>query len=490
MRLPSLLSASWFSVRSWPAILVLAACATGLSTGTSLLLEDLFNVYTLANLFLLAVLVSALLAGIRGGVITAVCASLAFNYFFIPPKFTLFVAHPDDLFALFMFLLTALVTGGLTGIIREQFDNAEHHSQSMQSLAALSGRLSAASSTDQIIAAISDDLVARWAVAHQISIIHAEKAVVVRSWPDEGELGEGPDRLTLIIRPAHGPALSLRLAQASLFDPEGEHRSLLEAALAQAVIALERTALVKDNEEARAKAEKEQLRASLLSSVSHDLRTPLASIIGSASTLRQFDATLEPQTKRELAEAIEDEAVRLSRFIDHLLAVTRTESGFVGQAEGFDLAEILHATVERARRYFDRHSIALTMQEDLPLLSGFPALVEQGLFNLLENAAKYSPAGSQISVTLWRQDDRLVVSVSDEGSGIAPADQDVIFDKFVRLKSGEGQMGAGLGLTITRNIASLMQATVSVVSPLAGGRGSCFSLAFLIPDDAPETTPS
>ena len=488
MRLPLLLSASWFSVRSWPAILLVALVSTSISTLTSLVLEELFNVYTLANLFLLAVLFSALVAGIMGGVITAVCASLAFNYFFIPPKFTLFVANPDDLFALFMFLLTALVTGGLAGTVREQFDNAEHHSQSMQSLAALSGRLSAASTTDQIFSAISDDLVARWAVPHQICMIEADKKTVVREWPDGCSMEEAPETIRLIVRPDHSPALSLQLAQTWRFERDSENRRLLDAVLAQAVIALERTALVHANEEARARAEKEQLRASLLSSVSHDLRTPLASIIGSASTLRQFDATLEPQTKRELAETIEDEAIRLSRFIDHLLAVTRTESGFVGQAEWFELAEILYPTVERARRYFDRHTIVLTMQKHLPLLKGFPALVEQGLFNLLENAAKYSPGGTRITVELLQQDNQLVVSVSDEGSGIAPADQALIFDKFTRLKSGEGQMGAGLGLTITRNIASLMQATVSVVSPLADGRGSRFSLSFLIPEDRSEVT--
>ena len=510
-RLSLLLSRTWLLSRPWPVSLLLALGCVTASTLAALAVEAHFNVYTLANLFLLAVLVSALLAGISGGLMTAFCAFLAYNYFFIPPTFTLFITNPDDFFALFMFLLTALVTGGLAGKIREQYHLAGLHSEWMQSLVALTGQLAAASGQTEIVAVISHELAARWSVAHSIVTVSNGDEGLARSWPAGTDLPElaqietwnadrietfvrerqaGPDRLALLLRPLHGSVVLVVVDRAGDFAAGSEARRLLDAILAQAMIAFERAALVQDNEAARAQTEKERLRASLLSSVSHDLRTPLASIIGSASTLRQFEATLEAQTRRELAETIEDEAVRLSRFIDHLLAVTRTEAGFVGEAEWFDLADILHPTVERARRYFDRHMIVLTMQPDLPLLRGFPALVEQGVFNIIENAAKYSPPASTITVALRRDGAWLVVDVSDQGAGIAVADQARIFDKFVRLKPDERQMGAGLGLTITRNIAQLMQGAVSVESPLeqtvAGGRGSCFSLRFPIPADPVE----
>ncbi len=505
MRISLLLSRTWLLSRPWPVSLLLALICVTASTLVALAVQAHFNVYTLANLFLLAVLVSALLTGISGGLMTAFCAFLAYNYFFIPPTFTLLIANPDDFFALFMFLLTALVTGGLAGKIREQYHLAELHSEWMQSLVALTGQLAAASSQSEIFAVISHELAARWAVAHHIVTISAEGNCDARSWPDALDSSEllctegwdavrietfvregkaGPHQLSLLLRPLHGSAVLVVVDRATDFAEGSEARRLLDAILAQAMIAFERAALVQENESARAQTEKERLRASLLSSVSHDLRTPLASIIGSASTLRQFESTLEAQTKRELAETIEDEAVRLSRFIDHLLAVTRTEAGFVGEAEWFDLADILHPTVERARRYFDRHEIVLTMQTDLPLLRGFPSLVEQGVFNIIENAAKYSPPASQISVALRKDGAWLVVSVSDQGSGIAMVDQTRIFDKFVRLKPDERQMGAGLGLTITRNIAQLMQGAVSVESPLSEGRGSSFSLRFQVPPDA------
>ena len=515
MRLSLFLSRTWLLSRPWPLGLLLALASVTASTLAGLAVQAHFNVYTLANLYLLAVLVSALLAGISGGLMTAICAFLAYNYFFIPPTFTLFIANPDDFFALFMFLLTALVTGGLAGKVREQYHLAELHSEWMQSLVALTGQLAAASSQSDIVAVISRELAARWAVGHHIVTLTPEGECCVRAWPEGEVLPEpldradgdaalieafvrdgkaGPQRLTLLLRPLHGSVVLVVVDRASDFATGSEARRLLDAILGQAMIAFERAALVQDNEAARAQTEKERLRASLLSSVSHDLRTPLASIIGSASTLRQFEATLEAQTKRELAETIEDEAVRLSRFIDHLLAVTRTEAGFVGEAEWFDLADILHPTVERARRYFDRHTIVLTMQPDLPLLRGFPALVEQGVFNIIENAAKYSPPASTITVALRRDGAWLVVGVSDQGEGIAVGDQARIFDKFVRLKPDERQMGAGLGLTITRNIAQLMQGAVSVESPLehtqSGGRGSCFSLRFPIPAYAVEPSVS
>ena len=508
MHISLILSRTWLLSRPWQVSLLLGLFCVTVSTLIALAVETYFNVYTLANLFLLAVLVSALLAGTSGGLMTAFCAFLAYNYFFIPPKFTLFITNPDDIFALFMFLLTALVTGGLAGKIREQYQLAELHSEWMKSLLELTGQLAAASSQTEIVEVISKELLARWSLAHSIVTHSAEGGCWELTSPESEHLPElvcldswdankievfaregkaGPHKLSLLLRPLHGSIVLVVVDKAKDFAAGSEARRLLDAILAQAMIAFERAALVQENEAARAQTEKERLRASLLSSVSHDLRTPLASIIGSASTLRQFESTLEAQTKRELAETIEDEAIRLSRFIDHLLAVTRTEAGFVGEAEWFDLADILHPTVERARRYFDRHEIVLTMQADLPLLRGFPSLVEQGVFNIIENAAKYSPPASQISVALRKDGAWLVVSVSDQGSGIAMVDQTRIFDKFVRLRLDERQIGAGLGLTITRNIAQLMQGTVSVESPMLEGRGSCFSLSFPILSDAVES---
>ncbi|NDB69917.1 MAG: hypothetical protein EB015_18335 [Methylocystaceae bacterium] len=201
-------------------------------------------------------------------------------------------------------------------------------------------------------------------------------------------------------------------------------------------------------------------------------------MIGSASTLRQFNTTLDPHIREELAEAIEDEAVRLSRFVDQLLLVTRTEHSLVGAGEFLDLAEILYSSVARARRYFDRHVIRLSIQPGVPAILGHPSLLEQSLFNLIENAAKYAPIGSQIEVTLSMQGEFIDLTVSDDGAGIPAKDQQRIFDKFVRLNPEGARGGAGLGLTISRNIADLMQAILSVESPIKNGQGTRFRMRF------------
>ena len=187
MRLSLFLSRTWLLSRPWPLGLLLALASVTASTLAGLAVQAHFNVYTLAKLYLLAVLVSALLAGISGGLMTAFCAFLAYNYFFIPPTFTLFIANPDDFFALFMFLLTALVTGGLAGKVREQYHLAELHSEWMQSLVALTGQLAAASSQSDIVAVISRELAARWAVGHHIVTLTPEGECCVRAWP-EGEV--------------------------------------------------------------------------------------------------------------------------------------------------------------------------------------------------------------------------------------------------------------------------------------------------------------
>ena len=198
-----------------------------------------------------------------------------------------------------------------------------------------------------------------------------------------------------------------------------------------------------------------------------------------------FNETLEPQTRLELAEAIEDEAARLSRFVDQLLAVTRTEKSLLGAGEWLDPAEILYSAVERARRYFDRHTIILQMAGETPAIIGHPSLLEQSLFNIIENAAKYAPVGSLITVSLTVEKDAITLAVTDKGPGISLKDQQRIFDKFTRLDPDGPRMGSGLGLTISRNIAHLMQATLTVESPINDGKGSRFMMRFPRPDGTP-----
>ena len=487
---------------SFKYALIIAATSAVLATLGALSLQGFFALYTLSNIYLLAVLASALFGGISGGLLTAFLSFLSYNYYFIPPRFTLSVTDPNDLFALFMFLVTALITGGLAGKIREHYDEVERRSELMQSIVAFSSRLSATTTVSDIVGVISAELGTRWGCAHWVLAEQDDEIVPVLSWPEGAALDLLPlaaakqalidlqarvigARMAFLILPLmlkHGAHHVVVINGGEHFVDGSEDRRLLDTMLAQAVISMERAAFAQESQRARVAADEERLRSSLLSSVSHDLRTPLASIIGSASTLRQFNETLESQTRLELAEAIEDEATRLSRFVDQLLAVTRTEKSLLGAGEWLDPAEILYSAVERARRYFDRHTITLHMPSDVPAIIGHPSLLEQSLFNIIENAAKYAPVGSLIAVSLVADDAFITLAVTDEGPGISPKDQQRIFDKFTRLDPDGPRMGSGLGLTISRNIAHLMQATLTVESPIKDGKGSRFIMRFPKPD--------
>lgn len=483
--------------------LIVSAGAVVLATIAAFGLQDFFAVYTLSNIYLLAVLVAALFGGIRGGLLTALLSFLSYNFYFMPPRFTLSVTDPNDLFALFMYLVAALITGGLAGKIREHYVEVERRSELMQTIADFSGRLSATTTVADIVAVVSRELVQRWQCRHWILQNEGDTLSPIIAWPDKVKLPEHliDEFKTIIAIPAtapvylsdaflclplkinHGSPCFVVFEKSDLFLAGSEDRRLLDTMLVQALTAMERAAFAQESQRARAAVDEERLRSSLLSSVSHDLRTPLASIIGSASTLRQFNATLDSQTRLELSEAIEDEAMRLSRFVDQLLIVTRTEHSLVGAGELLDLGEILYSAVMRARRYFDRHVINISIQQDVPAIVGYPSLLEQSLFNLIENAAKYAPVGSRIDVALLMQEEWIDLVVSDEGPGIPVHDQARIFDKFVRLNPDGPRRGSGLGLTISRNIADLMQAGLSVESPIKNGLGARFVMRFRKPSE-------
>lgn len=199
-------------------------------------------------------------------------------------------------------------------------------------------------------------------------------------------------------------------------------------------------------------AETERLRAALLTSISHDLRTPLASILGTVSSLRSYSDKYDAADRDELLATLESEAERLNRFVGNLLDMTRLESGAVElKLDLVDVAEIVGAALERAGSVLARHRIEVTVAPDLPMLRLDPILFEQVLFNLLDNAAKYAPAGSRIDLRAERDGDVVAVEVIDEGPGIPPGDLDRIFDKFYRVQAQDRRRaGTGLGLAICR----------------------------------------
>jgi two-component system sensor histidine kinase KdpD len=243
--------------------------------------------------------------------------------------------------------------------------------------------------------------------------------------------------------------------------------------------------LAQDVGRARLEAETERLRSALLTSISHDLRTPLASILGAATSLKNYRKELDEAALEVLVGTIQEESERLNRFIVNLLDMTRLESGaLVPRVEPVDLSDIVGSALERAKKILGAHKVEIDLAGPLPLLRLDPVLFEQVLFNLLDNAAKYAPAGSLIRVQARRKAAAVRLQVIDEGPGIPPADIDRIFDKFYRIRAADRQRaGTGLGLAVCRGFVEAMGGSI-VAANRQERRGAVFSITLPVAAEA------
>ena len=230
------------------------------------------------------------------------------------------------------------------------------------------------------------------------------------------------------------------------------------------------------------RAESDRLRTALLTSISHDLRTPLASILGAATSLRQYRATLDEKAHEDLAGLIQDEAERLNRFIVNLLDMTRLECGRLAPVtEMIDLSDVIGSALQRARKVLGDRPVRVEMQPDLPMLKLDPVLFEQVLFNLFDNAARYAPPPTELRIAA-AQDGKVVrLVIEDAGSGIPKADLERIFDKFYRVEATDRQRaGTGLGLAICRGFVEAMNGTITAGN--RDGRGAIFTITLPVPE--------
>jgi two-component system sensor histidine kinase KdpD len=229
-------------------------------------------------------------------------------------------------------------------------------------------------------------------------------------------------------------------------------------------------------------AETDRLRSALLTSISHDLKTPLAAILGAGSTLRDLSASLTEAQKAELVATVIEESERLNRFIANLLDMTRLESGALApHATPCDLGEIVGSALRRADKILARHHVEVAIAPSLPMLAADAVLLEQALFNILDNAAKYAPEGSNVRIEGWRNGNAVELRIMDEGPGIPPDDLERIFDKFHRVTKGDQiRPGTGLGLAISRGFAEAMHGTVTAANR-ADRSGAVLTIRLPIP---------
>ncbi len=455
------------------------AAAVAIALGIGLLVKQFIDVQSISLVFLTAVLASAIAWGLWPSLFTAIAGALAYNFFFIPPLYTFAVGDPENVLALFFFLIVAVIVSNLTARTRTQIMTARLRAKITAELYAFSRKVAGIGDLDDLL----------WATAYQISSMLKVRTVllmpakegdgldVASGYPPEDQLdsadmaaarwtwehnrpaGRGADtlpggkRLFLPLRTESGPVGVLgidRDVPGPLLTPD--ERRLLDALCDQGAVAIERIALAKGLDEARVLAETERLRAALLTSISHDLRTPLASILGTVSSLRSFPERYSTAEREELLTTLQDEAERLNRFVSNLLDMTRIESGAIElKLELIDVTEIVGSALQRAGNVLAGHRVEVAIEPELPMLRLDAVLFEQVLFNLLDNAAKYSPAGSRIDIRATRDGELVEIEVVDEGPGIPPADFERIFDKFYRVHAQDRRRaGTGLGLAICR----------------------------------------
>jgi two-component system, OmpR family, sensor histidine kinase KdpD len=465
-------------------------------------LQQSLSVSNISLVFLTAVLISAIAYGLWPALVVCLASVLAYNFFFLPPIYTFTIADPENVVALFFFAVVAVIASNLAARVRDQAVTARQRAKTTEDLYQFSRKLAGAVTFDELL----------WATAYQIAwmlkvhvvlLLPEGESVAVRAgyppedllddadlaaarwcWQNNQPAGRGADtlpgarRLFLPMRTARGPIGVVGLDSehpGPLLTPD--QRRLLDALSDQAALAIERISLAEDLDRAKLAAETDRLRSALLTSLSHDLRTPLASILGSAMSLENYGSVLDEASRSELTRTIREEAERLNRFIANLLDMTRLEAGAIEPRIGsVDLAELVGSALERASRILGGHHIKLNLAPDLPLLNLDPVLFEQVLFNLLDNAAKYAPGGSEIGIRAWRGDGRVRLSISDQGGGIAPADLERIFDKFYRVHAQDSQRaGTGLGLAVCRGFVEAMGGTIT-----AGNRNDRSGAVFTI----------
>jgi two-component system sensor histidine kinase KdpD len=274
-----------------------------------------------------------------------------------------------------------------------------------------------------------------------------------------------------------------REGPAPLLRPD--QKRLLDALADQGALAIERVYLVEDIDRVKRTAETEHLRAALLTSISHDLKTPLAGILGSAGALRDLSTSLDELAKADLLATIIEESERLNRFIANLLDMTRLESGaVVPNAALNDVGEIVGSALERASQVLARHRVEVEISPNLPLIMMDAVLFEQVLFNLLDNAAKYAPPSTTIRIASWRDGESVKLQVLDEGDGIPEIDLERIFDKFYRARKGDQvRAGTGLGLAISRGFIEALNGTIAASNRMDRS-GAVFTITLPVPKPA------
>jgi two-component system sensor histidine kinase KdpD len=490
-----------------PIPYAIALVLVAVSLGAGMLIRPLFGIENVDLVFLTGVVAVAVRFGLLPSLLASIAASLCYNFFFLPPTYTFTITDPTNVAAFFFFMLIAIVVSNVAARVRTQALAATGRARTTEYLYSFSRKLAGTASLDDVL----------WATAYQMALMlkvrvvlllpehglltvkagyppedeldQADLAAANWAWSNDRPAGRGSDtlpgakRLFLPMRTGRGPIGVMGIdddRSGPILTPD--QTRLLDALMDQGALAIERVRLVEDIDYVKRVVETDRLRSALLTSISHDLKTPLSSVLGSASTLRDLSGRLSDSEKSDLLATIIDESERLNRFIANLLDMTKLESGaIVPNSAPHDLGEVIGSALRRAGKILGGYRVELELQDNLPMLDLDAVLFEQVLFNLLDNAAKYAPAGSLIQIQSWREANVVCLQILDEGDGIPADELENIFDKFYRAQKGDHvRPGTGLGLAISRGFVEAMGGTI-VAANRTDRKGAVITIRLPIP---------
>ncbi len=490
-----------------PSMLV-AALVSALATGVALVLFGRDQLPDVVMTYLLGIMIVSSRYGLAASAFAASLSVAALDFFFVSPYLTFAVADFKHAVTFVVMFLVAVVISGLTDRVRTQALSARHREARTRALYDLSRELAATQGTRRVLEVSASHLEKafksrvslflpdslrklrlEYSTLEAVATSEHELSVSHWVWSNQKEAGLGTSTLPggstlyLPLMASGGivGVLGLSPEQPDRFECV-EQRRQVDAFAVQIALAIERAELAEETERARREVEKEQLRSSLLSSVSHDLRTPLAVITGAASTLVDAAGPIDEATRQDLMQTILEETERLNRLIRNLLDMTRLDSGTVKvKKEWLPLEEVIGAALNRLDARLAGREVRVELPAGLPLVPFDAVLIEQALINLLENAAKYSQGPIEIGATLGSRE--VVIEVSDRGPGIPAGEEERVFEKFHRAIREGGPSGVGLGLAICRAIVAAHGGRIWAQNRHDGG--AVFRFALPIQGEAP-----
>ena len=457
---------------------LLALVSTVVAVIIAELCRNSFGLNDLSPIFMLAVLLVASRTRTGPAVASAILCFLGYNFFFFEPRFTFYISGEQSIATIVLFLAAALITGRLASRLAMQVRELRRTNRMVLLRQDLAQKLAAATDTGQISVAARQFFRDAFGANTQLQA-------------DAQIAAPAPESVWSL----EGGTLHARLGQVELRFERGEidagERALLESLAADVAQALLRARLAADLQSERVANETERLRSALLSSVSHDLRTPLAGMLGAAETLESYSAQMSEADRRALLASLSEEGRRLDRYIQNLLDMTRIGHGAMAlKRDWIGIDELIGSASGRLQRHQPDVRFLVDIATGLEPIWVHPALVEQALFNVIENAAKFSPPNEPIFIRARTESANAVIEVHDRGPGIPEPERVRIFEMFYSIERGDrGKGGTGLGLAICRGMVGAHGGSVAAL-PGNGGKGTIIRITLPLLSPAPASAPA